>query len=196
MNRNLTKAKEAAKEFMQNFHPDREWWIVGGALRDADFGRPFKDIDIFINGRDTDLLPEGCEDLGDKNAYLLRAYTVKDYPYKGETFEVNLIFMRGDFWTLEKMTERCDFGICQIGWEPATDRTYMSDQFIEDRMNRRLTLCRETTQERVDRMARKFPFGWTLHNPKNIEVDGKKCWTYDADSGKLVIGYEKIKPRV
>ena len=33
VNRRLDNAKAAAQEFMQAFHPEREWWIVGGLLR-------------------------------------------------------------------------------------------------------------------------------------------------------------------
>lgn len=192
---NLIKAKEAAKEFMEAFHPDRQWWIVGGLLRDSELYRVPKDIDIFIQGYDTDLLPENCEDLGDKNAFLLRAYTVKDYPYKGETYEINLIFMRGDFWDLNSMTDRCDFGICQIGWCPVTNETYRSDKYNLDVRRRQLTLCRETTQERVNRMKDKFPY-FTFTNPKSLTVDGKKCWSYNPGSGRLEISFEKIKPKI
>lgn len=192
--KSIFNAKLAAIEFMNTFHPNREWWVVGGMLRDTDQGREFKDIDIFIAGFPNDLLPEGDVDDGDKNAFLLRAYTVKDYPYRGDPYEINLIFMRGADWSLERMADRCDFGICQIGWCPKTGRTYRSDAYNQDRDYRTLTLTRETSQERIRRMELKFPMHG-LRNPDHIAVDGKKRWTYDEDTGKLVITYDKLNPK-
>lgn len=192
VNRRLDNAKAAAQEFMQAFHPEREWWIVGGLLRDVALYRQWKDIDIFINGYDTDLMPEDCDDPGASNAYLLRAYTVKDYPYKDEKYEINLIFMRGHNWSLTKITDRCDFGICQIGWCPVTNETYKSEAFEADKRNQTLTLFRETTVERVERMKSKFP-GWTLRNPFHLELDGKRCWAYDPLDGRLKSTYRKVK---
>lgn len=188
-------AKEAAQEFMEDFHPDRKWWIVGGMLRDTILSTPFKDIDIFINGRAEDLLPEGDVDKGDKNAFLLRAYTVKSYPYKGEDFEINLIFMRGDFWDLEQMTDRCDFGICQIGWEPSTDKTYRSDAFELDLRKRTITLTRETTKGRVNRMKDKMPL-FEFRNPRQLTVDGQKRWCYNPETSELEIRFDKLVPKV
>lgn len=193
MTRRLILAKEASVEFMAAFHPDREWWIVGGALRDTDLGVDFKDVDIFIKGYDTDLLPKGEVDLGDRNAYLLRAYTVKDYPYKGERFEINLIFMRGEHWSLESMTDRCDFGICQIGWDPKNNRTYRSSAYLKDHHEKTLTLTRETSRERKSRMENKFPI-FDFRNPDHIELDGDRTWGYSEESGELEVKYQKYVP--
>lgn len=192
-NERLLKAKLAAIEFMDTFHPGRTWWIVGGALRDTVLYRPFKDIDIFIGGFATDMLPEDAIDLGDRNAYLLRAYTVKDYPYKGEKFEINLIFMRGEHWTLERMTNRCDFGICQIGWCPIEDRTYKSVMFNNDVNLHEITLTRETSRERLNRMRSKFP-NYSLRNPQDLEVDGDRRWVYSPEEGCLTVRYDKYVP--
>ena len=194
MTRLLRLAKEASMEFMAAFHPDREWWIVGGALRDTELGLDFKDVDIFINGYDTDLLPEGDVDLGDRNAYLLRAYTAKDYPYKGERFDINLIFMRGGHWSLESMTDRCDFGICQIGWDPSNNRTYRSSEYLNDYHVKTLTLTRETSRERKNRMENKFST-FAFRNPNNITLDGDRMWVYSEESGELEVKYDKYVPR-
>lgn len=190
----LKHAKEAAVEFMEAFHPNRQWWIVGGLLRDHDMHKPFKDIDIFINGYDTDMLPVGAE-IGDKNAFLLRAYTVEAYPYKGDRYEINLIFMRGDQWTLESMSDRCDFGICQIGWCPEQDREYRSKAYIFDKGNNTLTLCRNTTKDRVKRMQDKFP-NHKLRNPDLFLLDDKRFWKYDEQTQQLEKRYKQILPAV
>jgi len=184
----------AAVEFMAAFHPDRTWFIVGGLLRDTENGGGnYKDIDIFIVGYDTDLLPKGAED-GEKNAYLLRAYTVKDYPFFGRPMEINLIFMRGADWTLERMTDRCDFGICQIGYCPVEGRIYRSDDYMCDKTRGTLTLARETTQARVDRMKAKFPFH-RFHNPSGITVDGEKSWCYDEETQQLTMKLARVQPK-
>ena len=189
----LNKAKLAAIEFMETFHPGRDWWIVGGALRDTVLSRDFKDIDIFISGFTTDLLPDDAIDLGDRNAYLLRAYTVKDYPYKSEKFEINLIFMRGDQWSLESMTNRCDFGICQIGWCPKEDRTYKSRKFERDVNNTTLTLTRNTSQERLKRMKSKF-VAYDFINPDRLTIDTDRRWVYSPEEGALVVKYDQYVP--
>ena len=178
-----TGAIAAAKDFMAVHHPAREWWIVGGLLRDDALGRAFKDVDIFINGREGDLLPLGCDDLGDRNAYLLRAVKFQ-YDHDGGTYELNLIFMRGSFWTLESITDRCDFGICQIGYDPVNDVEYRSAQFEDDLKDECFTMCRETTQERVERMEDKFP-EYTYRNPKKLSVGGSGAWFYNSSTGSL-----------
>lgn len=194
MNYDMSKGKQAAIEFMNNFHPDRTWWIVGGMLRDSAMDRGYKDIDIFINGRDTDLLPDEGTDHGDKNAFLLRAYTVREYPYEGDTFEINLIFMRGNFWDLEQMSDRCDFGICQIGWEPTTNRTYRSEAFFRDMQDNTLTMTRETSKERVQRMQAKFPHH-LFRNPQNLTTDGTRCWCYNEETSQLEVRHDQLITR-
>lgn len=170
-----------AKEYMQLNHPDRNWYIVGGALRDTELSKPVKDIDIFVVGYDADLLPPLEAEDGDRNAYLLRAYTEV---FKG--MEVNLIFMRGADWSLARMTDRCDFGICQIGWCPVQDRVYRSDDYKCDVANKTLTLCRETPAERLGRMQSKFE-DYALFNPSGILFDSPKSWSYSEAEGKMVL---------
>lgn len=183
---------EAATEFMNDFHPNRKWWIVGGALRDAELGRPFKDIDIFINGIDSDALPDPDVDDGDRNAYLRRA-SVETIIYQGVEFELNLIHMRGDDWTLRRVTERCDFGICMIGYGPVSGVTYRSLRYSADIRWNTLTLYRETTTKRRDRMCAKFP-NHTYRNPYGLKYDGASAWCYNKETGTLDATVHRIKP--
>lgn len=186
------KALEAAREFMQAFHPDREWWVVGGLLRDNLLGKPVKDVDIFINGRSTDLMPEGEPEDGAANAYLLRAHKVEGYAYNGDTYELNLIFMRGSRWNRHTIANRCDFGICQISWCPVENEVYRSLQFQTDVERKTITLCRETAAERVGRMQRKFT-DYALQNPDNLQLDGPHCWHYDPDKQAVVQTRRRIQ---
>ena len=172
---NEDKTLATVKQMMNEEYPGRTWFVVGGYFRDLDLGLPFKDVDVFVNGYATDPVPD-TKDKGDRDAYLYYAVT-KQY----EGIEVNLIFMRGEF-TLEEMTDRCDFGICQIGWCPVEDRLYQSMNYIQDCSNKTLTLLRSTAPERVERMQSKFP-DYTFRNPQDLMVsDTLMVWHYDSDS--------------
>jgi hypothetical protein len=178
LHQKLDRAKAATAEYMAGVYPDRKYFIVGGALRDTDLGAEMKDVDIFVSGYDTDPDPM-CEDDGERNAYLMRAYTVD---WKG--FELNIIFLRGD-WTLERVTDRCDFGICQIGYDPVTRLTYRSPAYESDFGRNELTLCRDTVPERQMRMERKFPL-FNFRNPQHHTVSQSSTnWHYDPETGML-----------
>lgn len=180
MQQNLAKAKAAAVEYMAGAHPDRTWFIVGGALRDTDAGIAFKDVDIFVSGYAHDPEPTGCNDDGERDAYLMRAYTVE-----WKSYELNIIFLRGE-WDLERATNRCDFGICQIGYDPTTRYTYRSDAYRKDRDLKTLTLTRSTVPERRRRMQDKF-LSHSFRNPKGYTVDDNAThWHYNSETGRLV----------
>jgi hypothetical protein len=175
----LDNAKQAAKSFMAGAYPDRVWFLIGGALRDTDLGVDMRDVDIFVSGYDTDPDPEDCEDDGERNAYLLRAYT---QPWMG--VELNLVFLRGE-WDLERATDRCDFGICQIGYDPVTDRTYRSNAYNKDRLNKTFTLCLNTVPERKDRLSKKFP-DFRYRNPELYKLTWQDAtWHYNAETRLL-----------
>ena len=170
------KAVNAAKAFMLLNFPDRRWFIVGGLLRDDYLDKPFKDIDVFIVGYSTD--PQPDVDLGAHNAHLYYAET-----RYFEGFQINLIFMRGDHWSLETMTERCDFGICQIGYCPVEDRVYITDDFKFDATYKILTQCRDTVPSRLTRMQDKFS-DFVYYNPSGFELNYTK-WSYDKEDGEV-----------
>lgn len=160
----LNDAKAAARAFMAEQYPDRQWFICGGALRDTDLGKPFKDVDVFVSGFETDPEPRdefGLADIGDRNAYLMRAFTID---FMG--FDINVILMRTP-WTLQTIAERCDFGICQIAWCPETDQTYRSEPYLHDINDRTVTATRATHPERWERMQAKFPL-YRMRNPRNL----------------------------
>jgi len=175
----VRNAKFAAMSFMKGSYPDRDWFIVGGLIRDTDMGLPVKDIDIFISGYSTDPLPEMSTDDGSRNAYLMRAQVI---PWMG--FELNLVFLRGE-WNLERTADRCDYGICQAGWCPRTDRTYRSDQYSQDMQFKQLTLCRDTVPERQVRMQDKFPH-FIHRNPKEYAISNKvTSWCYNSETKSI-----------
>ena len=175
----LKNAKAAARSFMAGSYPDREWFIIGGALRDTYLGLEMKDVDIFVSGFDTDPIPDGEVEDGARNAYLLRAYTV---PWMG--FELNIIFLRG-VWDLKRAADRCDFGICQIGYDPVTEVTYRSDAYVLDCSNYTLTLCRDTVPERKQRMQTKFPT-WRFRNPQGHTLSyNNTTFHYNPDNGMI-----------
>lgn len=160
-------------------YPDRRWFVGGGYLRDFYYGLPFKDVDVFVCGFETDAMPEGAEDLGECNAYLHHCVTEH---YRG--IEINLIFFRGDFWTLELVAERNDCGPCQISWCPEEDRMYVTELFKTDYANRTCTVDRDTRREHIDRVATKL--NATVLNPQNFTVDdARKGWFYNPATSSL-----------
>jgi hypothetical protein len=187
----LSVALEAATEFMADFYPAANWWVVGGCLRDTELDRDFKDIDIFVAGSIKDALPDEDTDDGDRNAYLRRAST-ELITYQGEQFELNIIHMRGPDWDLKRVTDRCDFGVCMIGWCPKTGETYRSERYDTDMRWSTVTLYRETTSERRERMEKKFPT-FRYRNPYRLKYDGAKVWCYNRETGKLDASVHKIK---
>jgi hypothetical protein len=175
----IQNAKAAAVSFMAGAYPDRDWFIIGGLIRDTDMGFVVKDIDIFISGYKTDPLPEARTDDGSRNAYLMRAQII---PWLG--FQLNLVFLRGK-WDLERTADRCDYGVCQAGWCPKTERTYRSDQYIQDIQFKQLTLCRDTVPERQTRMQNKFPH-YTHMNPKEYLISDKvSSWAYNSETHSI-----------
>lgn len=165
--------------FMKLYYPDRRWFVGGGFLRDFFYGVPYKDVDVFVRGFDTDAMPEGAEDFGDCNAYLHHCVTEE---YRG--IEINLIFFRGDFWTLEMVAERNDCGPCQISWCPVEDRMYRTPLFDEDFQNGTCTVDRDTRREHISRVAEKI--GAVVLNPLNYAVDdARKGWFYNPATSSL-----------
>lgn len=165
----LQQIKDLTKLFMSIHFPDREWFIVGGVLRDFDRGADFNDVDVFVSGFEGD--PDPDVDDGDCNAYLMRAAR---YNFKG--FEINVIILRTHF-DLKRVTDRCDFGINQIGWCPVSDETYRSQQYLDDLANEEFTLTRNTPPRRYDRMREKFP-DWTFKVRGNARLAKSKAWRY------------------
>jgi len=160
---------DVVKEFMQIAYSGDTWYVAGGYLRDKFLKKDFKDIDVFVTGEIDDWLPSGD---GPNN----RVKKVQTHHYKG--VEINIIFMRGvfDFYSV---VERCDLGICQIGWNPITDEVFNTDDFLCDVMGDTLTVCRDTRVDHIDRMKEKFPEK-RLHNPSGFLLSPKSegWWTY------------------
>tara|TARA_R110002020_G_scaffold2385_4_gene11061 strand:- start:47 stop:598 length:552 start_codon:yes stop_codon:yes gene_type:complete len=174
----LLKRLYAASEYMEDNFPARKFTIAGGCLRDDLLGRPVKDIDIFIHGFSTDPVPEGCEDAGERNAYLMFAKTV----YVGSE-EINLIFLRGEWCALD-VAARCDIGICQVAWTKGTGLVY-TDAFVKDVVFKTLTVTRNTSLDHVERVERKFYDFESVRGDYQVTNGNIKGWHYNSATGKV-----------
>ncbi|MEZ2409817.1 hypothetical protein AB6806_23785 [Bosea sp. RCC_152_1] len=162
---------------VQTIHP--EAILAGGALRDLDNGRPVKDLDIFIDaGRvsvgalsvllgidPTTVHVQGC----DFSSCLNESDCQFSDTFSCLGWEVNVIGLADMPVTLASVTERVDFGICQIGTDGVEVRKTLA--YHNDKAFRRFTVCRQQSVDETDRSLRrwdrisaKYP-GWTLVRP-------------------------------
>ena len=169
----LRRAIEAAKEVMAALEPvDVDWYVVGGAPRDVVLGNKIKDIDVFVSQPHS----KKPKDFG--SSALMRARRVfHKLKRTGETFEINVIYMRGA-WTLEELADRCDVGICQIGIDPRTGREYRSYMFDMDLQNGTMTQTRETRSNHINKLIARWPDREYL-NPMGYGLD--EAWSFGYD---------------
>jgi hypothetical protein len=174
-------------ETIQHFYP--EAIIAGGALRDLVFGKPVKDVDVFIahvpseafldeiTGADADDILSGV--LWQPNLVEAAAsYAGLDRfgiaslhtAYVGR-HTVNIITYSGDL-TPETLVNRVDFGPCQIAWDGA--RVILGDQFLADAAAKTWTYQGERAEgdierskRRAERFAERYP-DWTFVWPAPV----------------------------
>lgn len=148
--------------------------ICGGAPRDALLDRPRKDIDVFVleeqHGRVKQMreLLAGFTDLAPTPEPNLEGYDgfeiagAYDFPNG-----VNVIVMSGDFTNWDECVNRCDFGICQVGYTTQR-RFFWTDAFVKDALDQTFTLTcdgrRERSLERFKRLSAKY-WDWKLVDP-------------------------------
>lgn len=165
----------AASRAVKEMFPDHEdkWFIVGGAPRDLLLGEDFNDVDVFISA--------GGAKPSDKGSGSLRRAHRRIITIGEDQIEVNLIFMKGD-WTLQGLADRCDTGICQIGYDPRKEKFYYSDAFSDDFNDNTLTQTRETRSVHIDKLRKRWP-NRTYLNPNNYGLDEPWVPHYDSVTG-------------
>jgi len=139
--------------------------LAGGALRDLDNGRPVKDLDVFHTEIEYPVcyLDDGLAKAGYHfhsqcgGTYMMGAAAEVDstslYRSNKGLPDLNLIRLLTGF-NLEKIINRVDFGICQIG---LSKRDFMvTDAYRRDRVDKCFTLTRADSVEGVRRSLNRF----------------------------------------
>lgn len=172
----LERGIEVAKDVMRSEgNADSDWFVVGGAPRDVLLGNQFKDIDVFVSQPHT----RRTSDRG--SASLARGERFfQQHPVTGETFEINVIYMRGE-WTMQGLADRCDVGICQVAVHPRTGEWYTSAAFEEDFANNTMTQTRETRSNHIEKLIKRWPDREYL-NPENYGLDEPWAWHYEQET--------------
>jgi len=118
------------------------YFAAGGYFRDKRLGKPWKDIDLFIPGK------EGEEDPG--NEYdLSSAHEITIQGHK-----VNLIFLGGPH-DMKSVLERMDIGLCQIGFDGS--RLLCTQAFLDDAKNQTITwLTPSNNRGHLNRVMEKY----------------------------------------
>lgn len=158
--------------------------LAGGAMRDWDNGRLWKDLDIFIpSGGNTRAITDMLRgksyrqtrhfDAGYRNV----DHTIEDVStFEANAFEppIGIIRMAREL-TPEQWLARFDFGICQIAFDG--QQITRTAAYLKDQAQRQFTVTRsdtpgqlERTRERFKRLREKYP-DWTLVVPNNLPAN-------------------------
>jgi hypothetical protein len=160
-------------------------YLVGGALRDLDNGRPIKDLDVFVPyGSDLTALEDALrstypEFLGScPGEYIDSCKEIAWTCRYGATLhgavcspELNIIVLAQGY-VPEDLIRRVDFGLCQIGYDG--EAVQWTEAYETDKANRTLTLTRaedaagfRRSMTRYQRLALKYN-GWPLIVPEEF----------------------------
>lgn len=131
--------------------------MAGGCLRDREFGKKVKDIDIFVpvSSNPEKDLSEVKKMLIDLGWLDVRVDTAKTYPEGCDTRIIGVVEGRvlncppiqvvvGE-WDTEKIFEHFDFGICQISFDGRTIRR--SPDYQMDRRSRKFRIVTERSDK-------------------------------------------------
>ncbi|WGD31673.1 hypothetical protein AncyloWKF20_07595 [Ancylobacter sp. WKF20] len=144
-------------------------YLAGGALRDAWFGRPIKDLDFFVPYMEGhNAIHSALLDAGYTNTvvaamqYFADDPTVADarlYEQPGQ-LPVNVIRLRV-FQPCREALNRFDLGFCQIGFDGRNVHTTNAFAIDEADLTMTLTRCEspaqfERTEARAERLREKY----------------------------------------
>ena len=152
-------------------------YLGGGYLRDSYCELPYKDLDIFLvpNGEDKQLLPytpkgygqsytKCCDEHDDMRKRGVEAL-IGLYDRNKAAHEVQYIIYNKPM-TQVQLAEDMDMGINQIMWKPFTEKSLVTDNFIEGHKYAYIEFMHSYDEIRMHcrqkRMIEKFP-----------------CYTYD-----------------
>jgi hypothetical protein len=118
------------------------YFAAGGYFRDKRLGKDWKDIDLFVPGK------EGTEDLG--NEYDLSSA----HEFILDGIRVNIIFMGGPH-DMKSVLERMDIGLCQIGYH--NGKLLCTQGYLDDVKNKTITwLTPSDNRGHLNRIMEKY----------------------------------------
>ena len=141
--------------------------VAGGAMRDLYFGKPHKDLDIFIQ---TGPAPAGLasainilkREFGSPTAVCTAPCVYMgwnpevagfvNFTIHGE--DVQIVGINRDAFSMAAILRRIDFGICQIGWDGTNIE--FTTAFFTDVANRTFTVNRQDNDNDLSRTYRRF----------------------------------------
>jgi hypothetical protein len=163
--------------------------VAGGCLRDADNGRPIKDVDLFAPNVSTKdgfdglklrvaaSLPEGGEIVGVMGGYetWATAECIGVFDIRSPALDYQLICLTTP---PEAILPRMDFGICRISWDGNT--VHRTEEYLADQAAQKFTLrrCDDSTQferscSRYERLVQKYK-GWAFELSPLVAAAGWK----------------------
>lgn len=132
-------------------------YLAGGALRDAWYGRPIKDLDFFIPADALDwLIGEALEKAGYRCTVVANAQYFADDPTVADArlyeqaglLPVNIIRLHV-FNPCRDALDRFDLGFCQIGFDG--QHVHTTNAFAIDEADHTITLTRCESPEQFER---------------------------------------------
>lgn len=140
--------------------------VAGGYCRDTYFGKPYRDIDIFVqikpDEQDIDWLVSTVlayfneEDFETDQEYEGDAAIRYSYSFYYQGLPINIIFK--GFSDLEGLLDGFNFGINMIGED--LDRLLITDKFSDDAKFETITIYKpddDTNVDRATRLQEKYP---------------------------------------
>lgn len=130
--------------------------IAGGAVRDSLFGKPVKDIDIFVSKEQAHFITEVFS--VEKNLYcgyinIPDVDGVFDIPVTHTELPVQIITMDEGMSPADRL-HTFDFGFCQVAYDGKNIIT--TENFLNDYKNNTITLVYCENQHEYDRSMRRF----------------------------------------
>jgi hypothetical protein len=128
--------------------------IAGGACRDLILGLPIADVDIFIPGFNLD--SESNSESEGFQEYKT-GFRCKDVIENDAKFQI--IQHRFDRNDVLEVLSHCDVGICRVAYDPLTKTWILTEEFLKDVREKRLTVYLENYRhsEHLAKLKAKFP---------------------------------------
>jgi hypothetical protein len=147
--------------------------LAGGSLRDHFLGESYNDLDFFVKLRHDQTNEQLHEDMYQAGRASGRNLEFQPHQSELKNYDINfhnvhsvwtanrvqIIVLDLEEVSMETVSTRCDFGICQIGFDG--EAMYLDDNFLKDVLDKT----------------------FTLHNVSDMESHYKR-WCRFRDSGK------------
>jgi tRNA nucleotidyltransferase/poly(A) polymerase len=132
--------------------------IAGGACRDLILGLTISDVDIFIPGFNLDPeLDSESEESKEEFKEYKTGFRVKDLLENDINYQIIQHRFEGN--DILEVLSHFDVGICRIAYDPLTNNWIITEEFLKDVQERKLTVYLENYRhsEHLAKLVKKFP---------------------------------------